>query len=101
MLYGEVLNRAQSYAPGQHGQKSGARRSDYAVQCAKSRKFGVSTGCLSGSSAACIRKLTGCGASLVRPASVAGARLDNVTYRMGFGASRSEARQVVRHNAIW
>lgn len=28
------------------------------------------------------------------------ARLDNVAYRMGFGASRTEARQVVRHNAI-
>jgi small subunit ribosomal protein S4 len=27
-------------------------------------------------------------------------RLDTVTYRMGFGGSRSEARQVVRHNAI-
>ena len=27
-------------------------------------------------------------------------RLDNVAYRMGFGASRTEARQVVRHNAI-
>jgi small subunit ribosomal protein S4 len=27
-------------------------------------------------------------------------RLDTVVYRMGFGASRSEARQVVRHNAI-
>ena len=27
-------------------------------------------------------------------------RLDNITYRMGFGASRGEARQVVRHNAI-
>ena len=27
-------------------------------------------------------------------------RLDNVAYRMGFGASRSEARQVVRHNGI-
>ena len=27
-------------------------------------------------------------------------RLDNIAYRMGFGASRSEARQVVRHNAI-
>ena len=25
-------------------------------------------------------------------------RLDNVVYRMGFGASRTEARQVVRHN---
>ena len=27
-------------------------------------------------------------------------RLDNVTYRMGLGASRTEARQIVRHNAI-
>jgi small subunit ribosomal protein S4 len=27
-------------------------------------------------------------------------RLDNVAYRMGFGASRSEARQVVRHNGV-
>jgi small subunit ribosomal protein S4 len=28
------------------------------------------------------------------------ARLDNVAHRMGFGASRTEARQLVRHNAI-
>jgi small subunit ribosomal protein S4 len=27
-------------------------------------------------------------------------RLDTVAYRMGFGASRSEARQVVRHNGV-
>jgi small subunit ribosomal protein S4 len=27
-------------------------------------------------------------------------RLDSVVYRMGFGASRTEARQVVRHNGI-
>jgi small subunit ribosomal protein S4 len=27
-------------------------------------------------------------------------RLDNVVHRMGFGGSRSEARQIVRHNAI-
>lgn len=27
-------------------------------------------------------------------------RLDNVIYRMGFGASRSEARQLVRHNGV-
>ena len=27
-------------------------------------------------------------------------RLDNVTYRMGLGASRTEARQIVRHNSI-
>jgi len=27
-------------------------------------------------------------------------RLDNIAFKMGFGASRSEARQIVRHNAI-
>jgi small subunit ribosomal protein S4 len=27
-------------------------------------------------------------------------RLDNVVYRMGFGISRAEARQLVRHNGI-
>ena len=27
-------------------------------------------------------------------------RLDNVVYRMGFAASRSESRQLVRHNGI-
>ena len=27
-------------------------------------------------------------------------RLDNVVHRMGFGGSRSEARQIVRHNSI-
>jgi small subunit ribosomal protein S4 len=27
-------------------------------------------------------------------------RLDSVTYRMGFGASRTEARQIVRHNGV-
>ena len=27
-------------------------------------------------------------------------RLDNVAYRMGLGASRTEARQIVRHNSI-
>ena len=28
------------------------------------------------------------------------ARLDAVAYRMGFGASRAESRQVVRHNGV-
>jgi len=27
-------------------------------------------------------------------------RLDSVAYRMGFGASRSESRQIVRHNGV-
>ena len=28
-------------------------------------------------------------------------RLDSVAYRMGFGASRTESRQLVRHNGIY
>jgi small subunit ribosomal protein S4 len=28
-------------------------------------------------------------------------RLDNVIFRMGLAASRSEARQIVRHNFVW
>jgi small subunit ribosomal protein S4 len=27
-------------------------------------------------------------------------RLDNVVYRMGFGSTRAESRQLVAHNAI-
>ena len=27
-------------------------------------------------------------------------RLDNVTYKMGMGASRTEARQIVKHNSV-
>jgi len=27
-------------------------------------------------------------------------RLDNVTYKMGLGASRTEARQIVKHNSV-
>jgi len=27
-------------------------------------------------------------------------RLDSISYRMGFGASRTEARQIVRHNGV-
>ena len=33
-------------------------------------------------------------------ASVLESRLDNVVYRMGFGSTRAEARQLVSHNAI-
>src|SRR5512140_1034921 len=65
----------RSYAPGQHGQKSGARLSDYGKQLREKQK---------------IRRIYG----------LLETRLDTVIYRMGFGASRTEARQIVRHNAI-
>ncbi len=91
----------RSYAPGQHGQKSGARLSDYGKQLREKQKTRRIYGVLE-------RQFRGTYAEAARSKGVTGerllqlleSRLDNVAYRMGFGASRAEARQVVRHNAV-
>lgn len=91
----------RSYAPGQHGQKSGSRLSDYGKQLREKQKTRRMYGLLEGqfrrtyAEASRSRGVTG-----ERLLQLLETRLDNITYRMGFGASRSEARQVVRHNAI-
>ncbi|TDX97949.1 30S ribosomal protein S4 [Thiohalophilus thiocyanatoxydans] len=88
------------FPPGQHGQRRG-RLSDYATQLREKQKMRRSYGImekqflgyykqadrLKGSTGDNLLQLLEC-------------RLDNVVFRMGFGASRSEARQLVRHNAI-
>ena len=91
----------RAYAPGQHGQKSGARLSDYGKQLREKQKVRHIYGLLE-------RQFRGTYKEAARSKGVTGerllqlleSRLDNITYRMGFGASRGEARQVVRHNAI-
>jgi len=91
----------RSYAPGQHGQRSGMRLSDYGKQLREKQKMRRTYGVLE-------RQFRKTYASASRTKGVTGerllqlleSRLDNVVYRMGFGASRTEARQVVRHNAI-
>ena len=91
----------RAYAPGQHGQKSGARLSDYGKQLREKQKTRRIYGILE-------RQFRKTYAQASRSKGVTGerllqlleSRLDNITYRMGFGASRGEARQVVRHNAI-
>jgi small subunit ribosomal protein S4 len=91
----------RSYAPGQHGQKSGARLSDYGKQLREKQKTRRIYGLLE-------RQFRKTYAAAARSKGVTGerllqlleTRLDNIAYRMGFGASRSEARQVVRHNAL-
>jgi small subunit ribosomal protein S4 len=91
----------RSYAPGQHGQKSGSRLSDYGKQLREKQKTRRMYGLLEGqfrrtyAEAARSRGVTG-----ERLLQLLETRLDNIAYRMGFGASRTEARQVVRHNAI-
>lgn len=90
----------RSYAPGQHGQKN-SRLSDYGVQLREKQKVRRTYGILERQfrlnyfEADRQRGVTG--ENLLQ---LLESRLDNVTYRMGFGASRSESRQIVRHNAI-
>ena len=91
----------RSYAPGQHGQKSGARLSDYGVHLREKQKirriYGVLEGQFRKTFADASQKKGATGEVLLQ---LLESRLDNVAYRMGFGASRSEARQVVRHNGV-
>jgi small subunit ribosomal protein S4 len=91
----------RAYAPGQHGQKSGARLSDYGKQLREKQKLRRIYGVLE-------RQFRKTYAEASRSKGVTGerllqlleSRLDNVAYRMGFGASRAEARQVVGHNGV-
>jgi small subunit ribosomal protein S4 len=91
----------RSYAPGQHGQKSGARLSDYGVHLRAKQKirrlYGVLEGQFRRVFAEAARRKGQTGENLLQ---LLESRLDCVAYRMGFGGSRSEARQIVRHNAV-
>ena len=90
----------RSYPPGQHGQKQ-SRASGYATQLREKQKvrriYGVLEGQFRRVYAEADRRKGVTGENLLQ---ILESRLDTVVYRMGFGASRSEARQVVRHNSI-
>jgi small subunit ribosomal protein S4 len=91
--------RAES-APGQHGQRRG-RLSDYGVQLREKQKVRRIYGILEKQfrnyykAAARIKGNTGENLLVLLET-----RLDNVVYRMGFGSTRAESRQLVAHNAI-
>ena len=90
----------RAYAPGQHGQQK-SRLSDYGKQLREKQKMRRIYGILERqfrktyASAAQSKGVTG-----ERLLQLLESRLDSVAYRMGFGASRTEARQIVRHNGI-
>ena len=91
----------RSYAPGQHGQKSGQRLSGYGVQLREKQKIRHTYGVLERQFrkvyAEADRRKGQTGENLLQ---LLESRLDTVAYRMGFGASRAEARQLVRHNGV-
>ncbi|ALM85355.1 30S ribosomal protein S4 [Bordetella sp. N] len=87
--------------PGQHGRTSGARTSDYGLQLREKQKLKRMYGVLEKqfrkyfTEADRLRGNTG--EKLIQ---LLESRLDNVVYRMGFGSTRAEARQLVSHRAI-
>jgi small subunit ribosomal protein S4 len=91
----------RAYAPGQHGQKSGQRLSGYGTQLREKQKirriYGVLERQFRKVFADAERKKGQTGENLLK---LLESRLDTVAYRMGFGVSRAEARQVVRHNGV-
>ena len=87
--------------PGQHGRTSGARQSDYGTQLREKQKvkrmYGVLERQFRRYFAEAERIKGNTGENLL---GLLESRLDNVVYRMGFGSTRAEARQLVSHKAI-
>ncbi len=92
---------SRAFPPGQHGQRRRNRPSDYAGQLREKQKLRRVYGLLEKQfrlyyTEAARRK----GATGERLLQLLECRLDNVVCRLGFAASRAEARQLVRHNGI-
>lgn len=87
-------------APGQHGARR-ARNSDYAVQLREKQKvrrlYGVLEKQFRNYYKRADRQKGATGENLLR---ILERRLDNVVYRMGFGSTRAESRQLVSHKSI-
>jgi len=87
--------------PGQHGVKSGMRTSDYGKQLREKQKLRRIYGLLERQFQRyfheAARRTGSTGENLLK---LLESRLDNVVYRMGFGSTRAEARQLVTHGSI-
>lgn len=86
--------------PGQHGARR-VRLSDYGVQLREKQKvrrtYGVLEKQFSNYYKEAARMKGATGENLL---CLLESRLDNVVYRMGFGATRAESRQLVAHKAV-
>ncbi|HEX20177.1 MAG TPA: 30S ribosomal protein S4 [Acidiferrobacteraceae bacterium] len=90
----------RAYPPGQHGQRR-SRITDYGLQLREKQKlrrmYGIMEKQFANYYKAADRQKGSTGENLLK---FLECRLDNVVYRMGFGISRDEAKQLVRHNTI-
>ena len=87
--------------PGQHGRTSGQRMSDFGLQLREKQKvkrmYGVLEKQFRRYFEEAERRRGNTGVNLLN---LLESRLDNVVFRMGFGSTRAEARQLVSHKAI-
>ena len=87
--------------PGQHGARRQRRMSDYALQLREKQKlrrmYGVLERQFRNYYQAAASKKGATGENLLKALEQ---RLDNVVFRMGFGATRAESRQLVSHRAV-
>ena len=87
--------------PGQHGRSANARLSDYGNQLREKQKvkrmYGILERQFRRYFAEADRLRGNTGENLLK---LLESRLDNAVYRMGFGSTRAEARQLVSHKSI-
>ena len=96
----DVKTKKHAKAPGQHGQARG-KQSEYSLQLREKQKVRRMYGVLEKQFRNYYRDAASqkgnTGENLL---TILEKRLDNVVYRMGFGATRAESRQLVAHNSI-
>ena len=87
--------------PGQHGAAGGGKMSDFGIQLREKQKirriYAVLERQFRKYFAEALRRKGSTGENLLK---LLESRLDNVVFRMGFGSTRAEARQLVSHKAI-
>jgi small subunit ribosomal protein S4 len=92
----------RAYAPGQHGQNTRRKLSNYGRQLREKQKVKRIYGVLE-------KQFRNYFETASKTKGVTGKvllqqlerRLDNVIFRLGLAISRSQARQIVRHNHVW
>ncbi len=99
-LKGKCAIKTRNYPPGMHGRRR-IKRSDYGTQLREKQKmkriYGLQERQFRRYFAIAAKSPVVTGEKLIQ---ILEGRLDSVLYRMGFGSSRSQARQLVTHGHV-
>ena len=99
--YDKILER-KNYPPGQHGKKSyRAKQSEYGKQLTEKQKikftYGLKEKQFRRFYAMAVKEKQATGEVLMQ---LLERRFDNIVYRAGYGSSRAQARQLVKHSHL-